>query len=116
MVQLEDADIIEIDVDYADSEDNTTICQWSSEAPVWKYPSFKYKVWNTSCVVINMPPEPYPDGVETWKEKKVWRKENDAEWKSYRQKVKVARRNATYYMPYDEGRCAEINGTKSRFF
>lgn len=76
MVQLTQDNIVEIDDDFADSEDNTTICQWSSEAPVWKYPNFKYKVWNTSCVVIQMPPEPYPDGVEKWSQKKEWRKNN----------------------------------------
>lgn len=68
MVQLNsDDEVLEIDDNYADSEENTTICQWSSEAPEWKYPSFKYKIWNTSCMVIQMPPDPYPDGVDTWK-------------------------------------------------
>lgn len=65
---------------------------------------------------MTMPADPYPDEVETWMAKKEWRIKNEAEWKSYRQKVKVARRNATYYMPYDEEQCSAINGTKSRFY
>jgi len=59
------SDPIEIDDDYADSDDNETICQWSNDAPVYDYPNFKYKMWNVSCVVINMPEFPYPDCVYT---------------------------------------------------
>ena len=114
MVQLSEND--EIDDSFSDSEENKTICQWSSEAPKWKYPSWKYRVWNTSCAVIKEPPSPYPDGITTWKEKREWRNNNMQEWKEYRQKVRVARRNATYYMPYDQEKCNEVNGTKSRFY
>ena len=71
MVELIDMD--EIDDDFSYSDDNETICQWSSEPPNYEYPSFKYKVWNSSCVVMRMPSDPYPDEVSTWVQKKEWR-------------------------------------------
>ena len=57
------SDPIEIDDDYADSEENETLCQWSNDKPNWEYPNFRYKIWNVSCVVIEMPEDPYPDFV-----------------------------------------------------
>lgn len=103
MVEL--FDLEEVDDDFAESDDNETICQWSSELPNYQYPSFKYKMWNTSCVVMKMPEDPYPDEVVTWAQKKEWRIQNLDDWKEYKSRVKVARRNASYYLPYDEEQC-----------
>jgi len=63
-----------------------------------------------------MPGDPYPDNVETWFQKKEWRINYPDEWKAYTNKVRVARRNATYFMPFDEDQCDELGGTKSRFY
>jgi len=38
------------------------------------------------------------------------------EWKAYTHKVTMARRNSSYFMPFDEDKCAEIGGIKSRFY
>lgn len=114
MLQLEKDG--EIDDDYADSDQNDTICQWSNEEPQWKYPKWNKKIMNTSCMVIQKPAEPYPDNVNNWKQKRAWRQQNAQEWLAYRRKVQVARRNATFYMPYDQEKCDEINGTKSKYY
>ena len=82
MIELDDP--VEIDDDFANSDDNETICQWSSEEPNYEYPNFRYKIWNTSCVVTKMPDDPYPDDVESWVQKKEWRINNPEEWKNYR--------------------------------
>lgn len=63
-----------------------------------------------------MPSDPYPDDVETWYQKKEWRIKNPGEWEDYTNKVRVARRNSSYYMPYEEDKCSEMGGTKSRFY
>ena len=43
----------------------------------------------------------------------MWKKANPTAWADYKLKLKEATKNATYYEPYDEAKCAAIGGVKS---
>ena len=103
--------------DYYVAVSDESACPWSVTPGTDKGTPWNswMKVEGGVCKVIKKPELPWPATAKTWSQKNDWKKANPGEWTDYKTAMKNASKNAEYYLPYEEAKCAAVGGKKSQY-